>query len=160
MGSSRSKYGAPRNPLSFLSMVKVLLTRKSYDGRQNVRHPISRFWYFFDFQRKNEEKTQMSRFGKLVFVRARPLIFSSIDGKSSIFSDGTLLLSRKLSKSSEKVILLKTCLKYIDFFESDVLKVLTPEWRKKLIFNFWCSTYRRKIARGFRIWPYFFEFCT
>ena len=115
MRSASCSYGPPRKSPSFLSRVKMLLTRKSYMKFQSARHLICRFWYFFNFQRKNNKKTQMSRFGKLVFVRARPLIFGSIDGKSSIFFEGTLLLSRKFPKSPRKVTLLKKCLKMINF---------------------------------------------
>ena len=83
----------------------MFLTGKKFIGRKIELTHIYRFLYFLNFFEKNENKTEMSRFGNSVFVRARPLIFSSIDGKSSIFSDGTLLLSKKLLKSAEKKIL-------------------------------------------------------
>ena len=64
----------------------------------------------------------------------------------------------QLPKSVEKVILLKKCLKLIDVSVEFFLEVPSPESQKRPILNFWFSACRRKIARGFRIWPYFSNF--
>ena len=89
-----------------------------------------------------------------------PRYIRSIDGKSSIFSNGTLLFWRTVAKIGQKSDFVEKMPKKVSIFNSDFSKVLTPESRKKLIFNFWFSTCRRKITRGFRIWPYFYEFST
>ena len=57
----------------------------------------------------------MSKFAKSLFVNARPLIFRSIDGKSSIFSDYTILFSRKVANNGPKSDFAKTVPKMYQF---------------------------------------------
>ena len=57
----------------------------------------------------------MSGGRKSVFVNARPLIFRSIDGKSSIFSDSTIVFLKKIVKIGRKNDFAKKVPKYIDF---------------------------------------------
>jgi len=70
------------------------------------------------------------------FSNAKPRYIRSIDGKSSIFSDYTLLCLKKVAKIDQKSDFAGKMPKKVSIFNSDFFKVLTPELRKKLIFNF------------------------
>ena len=49
---------------------------------------------------------------------------------------------------------------FIGAIKQNLIGIVNSKHKYKFVHSFWFSTCRRKIARGFRIWPYFFEFCT
>ena len=63
--------------------------------------------------------------------------------------------SKSLSKLVKNVILLKKCLKNVNFL-SHIFETIGPGTPENMIFGFGFSTCRRKKCWGFQIWPYFF----
>ena len=100
----------------------------------------------------------MSAFARSTFTNDRSLVYMSIDGKKSIFSDGTHIFLKFGPKNGEKSYSLEIIRLKSHIFDKNFWKVVALKSRKIMIFKFWFSTCRRKITWGFRIWPYFLHF--
>ena len=105
---------------------------------------------------KSKVKSRTTAFGVLSPVKT--CHSRSIEGKSSIFSDGDLIFYNGVPINGQNSDSLELLPWKSHIFDKNFWKVFPLKSWKIVIFEFWFNTCRRKITRGFRIWPYFLHF--
>ena len=135
MGGRGPKYGAPRNPPHFCrGLTCFLLENRSRASRVVVTLFLD-FRIFSIFFQKNQNKTQILGRRKHVSDLGRPPYKGQSTGNHLYFPMVPFFCREHLPKSVEKVILLKKCLKLIDF-SVGFFKITEPGITEKTDFQF------------------------
>ena len=100
----------------------------------------------------------MSALTRSIFNNDRSLVYRPIDGEKSLFFDGDPYFLQLCYEKWPKIGFSWNIILKITHFNKNFWKVFLLKSRKIVISACLFCTCRRKITRGFRIWPYFLHF--